>query len=169
MGAVETFSEHRSSLKRELKVMAGYTSDPKSLQAKQNQIEMCSGQLELLRDLYKAFTEFRDLQFKLEACSFFHGASLSEIQFFVARPLRSIEMDLREIIESNIVQVPEKLLPLIDEKKSAKAWVEHFERDLWKAEEKDVLHAEVQAEIKFSDKPVMRITELLQIAKGLKV
>lgn len=124
----------KGSLKRELKWISSFTSDPNTLKSKENQIKRCDLFLKALQDISKDVTGVSDLLFAREACAYYHGVSLSEIQFFIDRPISSINQDVSEVVNNNIVQVPQSLQPLINENKSESNLMSCLEKELMKVD-----------------------------------
>ena len=145
---LESLTELAESLQKEFEYIVSYTSDPKVLQAKKNQISSLNLIINDQEKTLKAAINSFELQEKTELCLMHFGVSYSEYKEF-------LKHDLLILIEAMNLNRAEKRvqIPII------------FEHYLDYADLKPKVK-----EIKYSDKPVMGLQGLAEMSeKGIKI
>jgi len=139
---IKVLNEMAVSLQKEFEFMFSYTSDEKTLKAKQNQIKkirfLIMDQNEILNNTFKIFEQIE----KAEYCLINYGVSRFEYELFLNKPLKHITEMAKQNKKENTVQ-----LPLI--------FRENVNYDQLKTEK----------EIKTAVKPVYNLTQLKQMAQ----
>jgi hypothetical protein len=167
MVAVEQVMGFENSLQKEFELFAewfdGSGKVNKLLEAKKRQ----QNSLRLLLDVFHAISEnaveLGEYIQKLQGCLLFYGVSPQEVEFFIRPRLHIIIAQVKDMLADNLVEVPEKIRPLIDRGESEKRWLARLDRDLSKEEQKEQTPPAQPQALRYADKPVLGIQVLKQL------
>ncbi len=167
MVAIETAVNLQTSMQKEFEQFCEWFGTSakmdKFLQSKKNQQKDVRFLLDLFQEICKCAAGMAEYTTKLQGCLLFYGVSAPEVDFFTRNPVDIIVKEVREALAEGLVQVPEKLQPLMDQAGSEKRWIDHLERDISQFENKEQQAEPDPEPVRFADKPILGIELLKQL------